>query len=141
MYEWVKAFHLIAMTSWFAALFYLPRLFVYHAMAEDTISLERFTVMERKLYRGIANPAMYATILLGVWLVAMAPDYYLKQGWFHAKLGAVFLVVVYHYLCLRHLKRFANGTNEKSHTYFRVFNEVPVLFLTTIVVLVIVKPF
>ncbi len=66
MYEWVKAFHLIAMTSWFAALFYLPRLFVYHAMAEDTISLERFTVMERKLYLGIANPAMYATILLGV---------------------------------------------------------------------------
>ena len=75
MYEWAKAFHLISMTAWFAALFYLPRLFVYHAMAEDSISIERFKIMQRKLYRGIANPSMIATLGFGIWLLSLAPDY------------------------------------------------------------------
>ena len=76
MYEWVLAFHIIAVICWFAALFYLPRLFVYHAMSEDSLSIERFIVMERKLYRGIATPSMVATVVLGGWLVSMSSDYY-----------------------------------------------------------------
>jgi putative membrane protein len=82
MYKWVLAFHIIAVICWFAALFYLPRLFVYHAMSEDSISIERFKVMQRKLYRGIANPAMLATVILGLWLVSMAPAAYLSETWF-----------------------------------------------------------
>lgn len=141
MYQWVLAFHLIAVICWFAALFYLPRLFVYHAMSEDQISIERFKVMERKLYRGIANPSMIATILLGLWLVWMAPQAYIGQIWFHLKIALVVLLVIYHHLCLMHMKKLANAQSDKTHIYFRVFNEVPVLFLVLIVILVIVKPF
>ena len=141
MYEWAKAFHLISMTAWFAALFYLPRLFVYHAMAAVSISIERFKIMQRKLYRGIANPSMIATLGFGIWLLSLAPDYYLKQDWFIAKIALVLAVVGYHFSCSVHLNRFATDSNQKSHRYFRVFNEVPVLFLTGIVILVVVKPF
>lgn len=141
MYQWVLAFHLIAVICWFAALFYLPRLFVYHAMAEDQISIERFKVMERKLYRGIANPSMIATVVLGLWLFSMAPQAYLSQGWFHLKALLVVLLIGYHYLCLGHLKKLADDRSDKTHVYFRFFNEVPVLFLVAIVILVIVKPF
>jgi len=141
MYQWVLAFHLIAVICWFAALFYLPRLFVYHAMSDDQISIERFKVMERKLYRGIANPSMIATILLGLWLVWMAPQAYIGQIWFHLKIALVVLLVIYHHLCLMHMKKLANDQSDKTHIYFRVFNEVPVLFLVLIVILVIVKPF
>lgn len=141
MYQWVLAFHLIAVICWFAALFYLPRLFVYHAMAEDQVSIERFKVMERKLYRGIANPSMIATVVLGLWLFSMAPQAYLSQGWFHLKALLVVLLIGYHYLCLGHLKKLADDRSDKTHVYFRFFNEVPVLFLVAIVILVIVKPF
>ena len=141
MYQWVLAFHLIAVICWFAALFYLPRLFVYHAMAEDQISIERFKVMERKLYRGIANPSMIATVVLGLWLVSMAPQAYISQDWFHLKSLLVVLLIGYHYLCLTHLKKLAEDRSDKTHIYFRIFNEVPVLFLVAIVILVIVKPF
>lgn len=141
MYQWVLAFHLIAVICWFAALFYLPRLFVYHAMAEDQVSIERFKVMERKLYRGIANPSMIATVVLGLWLFSMAPQAYLSQGWFHLKALLVVLLIGYHYLCLGHLKKLADDRSDKTHIYFRFFNEVPVLFLVAIVILVIVKPF
>jgi putative membrane protein len=82
MYKWVLAFHVISVICWIAALFYLPRLFVYHAMSEDQISIERFKVMQRKLYRGIANPSMVATVVPGVWRVSMAPEAYLPQTWF-----------------------------------------------------------
>lgn len=141
MYQWVLAFHLIAVICWFAALFYLPRLFVYHAMAEDQVSIERFKVMERKLYRGIANPSMIATLGLGLWLVSMAPQAYLSQGWFHLKVFLVVLLVGYHHLCSAHIKKLADNRSDKTHIYFRIFNEVPVLFLVAIVILVIVKPF
>jgi putative membrane protein len=141
MYQWVLAFHLMAVICWFAALFYLPRLFVYHAMAEDNLSIERFKVMERKLYRGIANPSMIATVVLGLWLVSMAPQAYMSQGWFHLKALLVLLLIGYHHMCLAHMKKLANDCNKKTHVYFRFFNEVPVIFMVVIVILVIVKPF
>ena len=140
MYQWVLAFHIIAVICWFAALFYLPRLFVYHAMSEDEISIERFKVMQRKLYRGIANPSMIATIIFGLWLVTLVPAY-LNEVWFQLKAGLVLLLIVYHHMCLSHMKRLAEDRNDKTHVYFRVFNEVPVLFLVGIVILVVVKPF
>ncbi|HLS98745.1 MAG: protoporphyrinogen oxidase HemJ [Porticoccaceae bacterium] len=141
MYVWIEAFHIISVVCWFAALFYLPRLFVYHAMAEDEISNERFKVMERKLYRGIATPSMFATLVLGGAMAARSWDYFSGAGWFHAKLALVLALVVYHHLCLYHLKRFRDDTNSKSHVYFRWFNEVPVIMLVGIVILVVVKPF
>ena len=141
MYQWVLAFHLMAVICWFAALFYLPRLFVYHAMAEDAVSIERFKIMERKLYRGIANPSMIATVILGLWLVYLNPQAYISQGWFHLKTLLVIVLISYHHICLAHMKKLANDSNNKTHVYFRFFNEVPVLFMVAIVILVIVKPF
>ena len=140
MYQWVLAFHIIAVICWFAALFYLPRLFVYHVMSEDEISIERFKVMQRKLYRGIANPSMIATIIFGLWLVTLVPAY-LNEIWFQLKAGLVLLLIGYHHMCLSHMKRLAEDRNDKTHVYFRVFNEVPVLILVGIVILVVVKPF
>ena len=141
MFAWVEAFHLISVICWFAAIFYLPRLFVYHAMAEDAIGKERFKVMERKLYRGIATPSMVATLFFGGWLVMLSPGYYFSAGWFHAKLTLVILLVLYHHACLYFMKKFRDDANTKSHVFFRWFNEVPVLMLVAIVILVIVKPF
>ena len=141
MYQWVLAFHLMAVICWFAALFYLPRLFVYHAMAEDAVSIERFKIMERKLYRGIANPSMIATVILGLLLVYLNPQAYISQGWFHLKTLLVIVLIGYHHICLAHMKKLANDSNNKTHVYFRFFNEVPVLFMVAIVILVIVKPF
>ncbi len=141
MYEWVLAFHIIAVICWFAALFYLPRLFVYHAMSEDSLSIERFIVMERKLYRGIATPSMIATVALGAWLASMSLDYYLSQLWFQLKVLLIVVLIAYHFACAYHLKQLRDGTSIKSHIYFRFFNEIPVLFLIAIVILVVVKPF
>jgi len=140
LYLWVKALHIIAMVCWFAGLFYLPRLFVYHAMSEDAASRERFCVMERKLYRGIMLPSMLATLLLGLWLLYLNPAS-LKMGWLHAKLTLVVLLIGYHHACGAQMKRFARGENGRSHVFYRWFNEVPVLFLLAIVILVVVKPF
>jgi putative membrane protein len=143
MYLWIKAFHLVAMVTWFAALFYLPRLFVYHAMARDkgdTLAMGYFTVMERKLFRGIMTPSMIAVIALGAWLLFMAPGF-LSQGWLHTKLLLVLLLVGYHHMCLAHMKRLAAGTCTKTHTYFRWFNEAPVVALILIVILAMVKPY
>ena len=141
MHEWLKAFHLISMVAWFAALFYLPRLFVYHSMAEDEISIERFKTMESKLYRLIANPSMYSTIIFGVLMIYLAPKYYMAQYWLHAKIGIIVLLIIYHHGCYYYLKRFAEDANTKTDRYFRVFNEVPVLFLVAIIILAVIKPF
>ncbi len=137
---WVKAFHIIAMVCWFAGLFYLPRLFVYHASATDSASVARFKIMERKLYRGIMNPSMIATIVLGVWLISYAPQAYMAQGWMHAKLTLVVVLIAYHHYCGRLLKRFARDDNQRSHVFYRWFNEFPVLILIAVVILVVVKP-
>lgn len=140
LYLWVKAFHIVFIVTWFAALFYLPRLFVYHAMSEDEASKERFKVMERKLYRGIMTPSMIITLILGAWLIYLVPGY-LQQGWLHAKLTFVILLIGYHHYCLKLMKDFANDKNTKSHVWFRWFNEAPVIALLAIVILVVVKPF
>lgn len=140
LYLWVKAFHLISVITWFAGIFYLPRLFVYHAMSEDSISKERFKIMERKLYRGIMTPSMVVAIILGTWLVLMVPSY-LEAGWFHTKLLFVAGVIAYHFWCGKILKDFKNDLNTKTHVWFRWFNEAPVIALIVIVILVIVKPF
>jgi len=140
VYLWIKAFHIIAIVTWFAGLFYLPRLFVYHASASDTASSERFMIMERKLYRGIMMPSMVAVLVLGIWLLALSPGW-MQQGWMHAKLALVVVLIGYHHVCGAFVKRFAKGTNTRSHVFYRWFNEAPVLVLVAIVILVVVKPF
>ena len=141
LYLWLKAFHIVSIVCWFAGLFYLPRLFVYHAQSQDAVSQERFCIMERKLYKGIMLPSMIATIIFGGWLISLNPSGYFSQGWMHAKLTLVVLLIGYHHMCGAQVKRFARGENTRSHVYFRWFNEVPVLFLIAIVILVVVKPF
>ncbi len=138
---WLKALHVIAVVCWFAGLFYLPRLFVYHAAAEDAVGRERFKVMERKLYRGIMWPSLVVTAVAGVWMLGLNWDYYRTQGWLHAKLALVVLLVAYHFACGHYLRAFAADRNTRSHVFFRVFNELPVLALVAIVILVIVRPF
>lgn len=138
---WVKAFHIIAVVCWFAAIFYLPRLFVYHAMSSDQTSIERFKIMERKLYRGIMTPSMIATVILGGWLLTYNPEYYFSQGWVHAKLTLVALLIAYHFYCGHLLKKFRDDQNTKSDKFFRVINEIPVLMLVAVVILAVVRPF
>ncbi|HEY0961374.1 MAG TPA: protoporphyrinogen oxidase HemJ [Pseudomonadales bacterium] len=137
---WVKAFHIFFVVCWFAGLFYLPRLFVWHAMTDDTAGRERFKVMERKLYRGIMTPCMVLTLLFGAWMVWLSPGY-LLFGWMHAKLALVLLVVIYHFMCRHHMVAFREDRNTKSHVYFRWFNEAPTVVLLAIIILVVVKPF
>jgi len=139
---WLKALHLIFMVTWFAGLFYLPRLYVYHAQSEDTVSKERFKVMERKLFYGIMTPGMIITFIFGFWmLIDYAWAMYASMGWIHAKLALLLGLVVYHYYCYRFLNDFKSDTNQRSHIFYRWFNEVPVLFLVLIIILAVVKPF
>lgn len=139
---WLKAFHLIFMVTWFAGLFYLPRLFVYHAMTSDAVSFARFKIMERKLFWGIMTPAMILTLVFGGWmLIDYAWVSFGGSGWLHVKLTLVFLLVGYHVLCWQWLRDFANDANVHSHLFFRWVNEVPVLFLFAIILLASLKPF
>lgn len=137
---WVKAFHIIAVICWFAGLFYLPRLFVYHAMSDDQVSRDRFKTMERKLFRGIMTPSAVATVLLGLWLISFNPSFYMSQWWMHAKLGLVALLIAYHIACWRFLVALRDDRDTRSHVFYRYFNEFPVLLLVAIVILVVVKP-
>ncbi len=137
---WVKAFHVVAMVAWFAGLFYLPRLFVYHADAADKISIERFKLMERRLYYGITWPAGLVTTVLGLWLLSMMLSYYQTAIWMHIKLGFVGLLWTYHLFCGHFLKQFKYSKNTRSSKFYRILNELPTLLLIVIVVLVIVKP-
>ena len=133
---WIKAFHIIFMVTWFAGLFYLPRLFVYHAMSKDKISLERFVIMERKLFYGIMTPGGIITIILGFWLL----DYGYSGLWLNIKLLLVLLLVIYHGYCFKYLMDFKYNRNKHSHIFFRWFNEVPVILLIAIILLVELKP-
>ena len=135
---WVKSLHIIFMVTWFAGLFYLPRLFVYHAMTEDRVSLERFVVMERKLFWGIMTPGGVLTIAFGLWLWLA---WGFSGGWLHAKLALTVLLVVYHVWCGKLMLDFRAGRNRKSHVWFRWLNEAPTLVLFAVVILVVVKPF
>jgi putative membrane protein len=141
LYLWLKVLHLFAVISWFAGIFYLPRLFVYHAMSEDTISHERFIIMERKLFWGIMTPSAILALLFGSGLVAINPAFYFQSGWFHAKLTCVFLLFAYHFMCWRYLLAFRANRNTRTHRFYRVFNEAPVILLLAILILVVVKPF
>ncbi len=142
IFLWFKAFHLIAVTCWFAALFYLPRLFVYHSSldADETKSYDRFVIMERKLLKGIAYPSLIVTELLGFSMLATNIQFYLSQPWFLIKLALVVLLWVYHGYCHYFYLQFKNHNNSKSHKFFRIFNELPVLALVAIVILVVIKP-
>jgi protoporphyrinogen IX oxidase len=134
----VKALHIVFMVSWFAGLFYLPRLFVYHAMTQDQLSKDRFKVMERKLYFGIMTPSAVLTIAFGLWLWL---GYGISGGWLMAKLPLVALLVFYHLYCGHLYKMFLRDHNVRSHIWYRFFNELPVLILIAIVLLVVLKPF
>jgi len=134
---WIKSLHIIFMVTWFAGLFYLPRLFVYHAMCTDQAGNERFKVMERKLYYGIMTPGAVLTIVFGMWLWL---GYGFAGIWLHAKLALVVLLVIYHVYCGRLLKAFKEDRNQHGHVYYRWFNELPVLVLIAVVILVVVKP-
>jgi putative membrane protein len=139
---WVKAFHLISIVTWFSAMFYLPRLFVYHAMCDDEAGNARFKVMERKLYRGIMTPSAVLTLFSGLWLMSFySVEQLASMGWLHAKLTLVILLFAYHGICGRMLKRFAADQNQRSHRFYRLFNELPVLLLIAVVILAVVKPF
>ena len=137
---WIKAFHIIAVITWFAALFYLPRLFVYHADAHDSISNERFKVMERKLYRGIMTPSLIVVVALGIWLSTYFEGIVWQQPWFHIKVTLVALIIIYHFYCGHIVKQFKHDQNTRSHKWYRVFNEAPVLALVAIIILVEVQP-
>lgn len=138
---WVKAFHIIFMVAWFAGLFYLPRLFVNHAMTEDQAVRDRLALMERKLYRFI-TPWMALTIGFGLWLtVDYAWTAYQHMWWLQIKLVLVTALVAYHFYCGRIIRDLANNRCQRSHTWFRWFNELPVLVLFVAVILAVVKPF
>lgn len=136
----IKAFHIIALVAWFAGLFYLPRLFVYHVDAKDIISVERFKIMERRLYRGIMWPAAISTTILGLWLLSFNIPYYLHAGWMHIKLGLVVFLWCYHLVCGYFVNSFARDKQEKNALFFRFFNEIPTVLLVGIVFMVVVKP-
>ncbi|MGV6807939.1 MAG: CopD family protein, partial [bacterium] len=123
-HSWFLSLHIISVVCWFAALFYLPRLFVYHAMADDEIGIERFKVMERKLYRGIATPSMVATIIFGIALLSVSPDYYLGSTWFQIKVFLVAALIGYHLMCRHLMLQLRENKCAKSHIWFRWFNEV-----------------
>lgn len=135
---WLKAFHIVFVISWFAGLFYLPRLFVYHAGALDAPSNARFKVMERKLYRGIMVPAMLLTLAsgIGLWL-----GFGFTGGWLQAKMALVALLVAYHFWMRKLLGDFARDANRRSHVFYRWVNEMPTVLLVAIVILAVVKPF
>ncbi len=133
----IKALHIIFVTSWFAGLFYLPRLFVNHAMATDKATIERLALMENKLYR-FMTPLGILAVALGMWLWF---GFGFAGGWLHLKTTLVTFLIVYHLYCGRLMRAFAEGRNTRSHVWYRFFNEVPVLVLFACVFLVVLKPF
>lgn len=138
MLLWLKAFHIVFVVAWFAGLFYLPRLFVYHADAQDRTGIERFKIMERRLGK-LMNVAAALATLFGIAMIVLAPGY-LTQVWLHAKLTLVALLIGYHVWCLRLVRSFAAEHNAHSSRWYRFFNEVPSLLLIAIVILAVVKP-
>src|SRR5262245_45798011 len=140
MYEWLKAFHVIAVIAWMAGMLYLPRLFVYHCAADvGSQQSETFKVMERRLLRLIINPAMILTWVLGLWLAWWSGAY--RAGWLEAKLVLVLVMSGVHGMLARYVKDFAADRNRKSQKFYRIINEIPAVLLIAIVILAVVKPF
>ena len=137
LYLWLKSLHIIFMVTWFAGLFYLPRLFVYHALSDDTISRERFKVMERKLFYVIMTPGAVLTLIFGLWLW-LSQDF--SGLWLVIKLGLVLILVIYHIYCGMLLVDFKHDRNRHGHVFYRWFNEFPILLLVAVVLLVVFKP-
>ena len=139
---WYKALHLIFMVTWFSGLFYLPRLFVYHAMSDDKISIDRFKIMEKKLFYGIATPGGLLTIIFGFCLlVSNGMTSYSGQLWLSLKMILIAVLVLYHIYCFSLLQDFKYDRNKHTHIWYRWFNEVPVLILVGIILLAVIKPF
>lgn len=138
---WVKAFHIFFVIAWFAGFLYLPRLFVYHSLAEDEVSKERFKIMERKLLRGIMTPSALVTLVLGTILLVSLWPAYKHAGWIYAKLALVVGLMVYHMWCAKLVREFREDRNRHSHIWYRWFNEIPAVILIVILILVVVKPF
>lgn len=139
-YPWAKAIHILAVISWMAGMLYLPRLFVYHVDAEKgSVQSETFKVMERRLLRGIINPAMIVTWVFGLWLAWKVFGF--QGGWLHAKIGLVLLLSGVHGYLSGAVRKFAEDRNEKSAKHWRMINEIPTLLMIAIVILVVVKPF
>ena len=141
MYEWVKALHVISVIAWMAGMLYLPRLFVYHVKAEvGSVQSETFKVMERRLLKGIINPAMIASYIFGLWMIHLGGvDWH--TGWPWAKAASVLAMTGVHGILSGHVKRFARDENVRDQKYFRIINEVPTVLMIAIVIFVIVKPF
>lgn len=137
--KWILAFHIISVVCWFAGLFYLPRLFVYHTQTKDELGNERFKVMERRLYKAIMHPAMIATVLFGCILLFHRHHYYWEQLWMHIKLGLVGTLIIYHFWCGRIVKQFKEDANQHSEKFYRFFNEYPTIILITVVILTVVR--
>lgn len=139
----VKAFHIIAVICWFAGLFYLPRLYVYHVQAlneGDNKGADRFKTMERKLYRGIMTPSAIIALVLGIWMLVDRWDSYFAQAtWMHIKLALIILLLGYHHLCGVYQRKFSLDNNTKSEKFYRFFNELPVFILVAVVILVTLK--
>lgn len=138
-YLWLKALHIIFMTSWFAGLFYLPRIYVNLAMTESDETYQHLLTMARKLYRFV-TPFMFITLVLGLWMIHLNTGL-LSTGWFKLKLGLVGTLIIYHFVCGQYLRKFTARQSAKSHVFYRWFNEFPVLILFAVVILVILKPF
>ncbi len=138
-YLWIKALHVAFMVTWFAGLFYLPRLFIYHVQAEDPPSRERFQVMERRLF-AIMTIGAVLTAIFGVWMLFISTGL-MKMGWFHAKLALLVGLVVYHWRCLVWIRRLKATSETEDDRWLRWFNEIPVVFLLGIIILAVVKPF
>jgi len=137
---WIKSFHIIMMVSWFAGLFYLPRIFVNHAQFPDGPVHERLSMMEGKLYRFV-TPIMWLTVFTGLWLVWLQWDLLYDEIWFWVKMAIVILLMVYHFYCGKLVCMFAEGNNTRSHIFYRWFNEAPVFALMGAVILVVIRPF
>ena len=137
---WVQALHVIFMVSWFAGLFYLPRIFVYYVQADDINTKETLAIMARKLFKFV-TPFMILTVVFGLWRLSYQFDYYLSAGWMQMKLAGVALLVAYHLQCGIYMGRINRGEDNKTHVFYRFFNEVPVLFLFAIIILVYTRPF
>ena len=140
-YLWLKALHIIFVVTWFAGLFYLPRLFVYHTTTNDAVGSERFKVMERKLYRAIMQPSMMLALGFGIWLLYLGWSGFVSSLWIWIKVVLVIALLGYHHYCGRLIRAFAEDANTHSERFFRWFNELPALVLITVVIMVVVKPF